>query len=168
MWLSFSIKLQNLQKKSLRTKKRNFFDPSATQKQKERMSDDEEEQSTFYGVAVPNDLKSLRACKVCTLVMTYDQFYRNGRFSFIFFFFSFIMATSTFFSTNTQAVWTVRICRLQKIGMEFQNTQHHILKELLDWLNPRYVLHFFSFFFSSSIVVDRFPPLFISAEELDC
>ena len=68
------------------------------------MSDDEEEQSTFYGVAVPNDLKSLRACKVCTLVMTYDQFYRNGRFSFIFFFFSFITATSTFFSTNTQAV----------------------------------------------------------------
>ena len=66
------------------------------------MSDDEEEDSTFYGVAVPNDLKSLRACKVCTLVMSYDQFYRNGRFSFIFFFSSFITATSTF--SNTQAV----------------------------------------------------------------
>ena len=56
------------------------------------MSDDEEEQSTFYGVAVPNDLKSLRACKVCTLVMSYDQFYRNGRLIFS----RFIPATSTF------------------------------------------------------------------------
>jgi len=48
------------------------------------MSDEEVEQEKFHGVAVPNDLKSLRACKVCTLVMTYDQFYRNGKF-FLFF-----------------------------------------------------------------------------------
>ena len=131
------------------------------------MSDDEAEQSTFHGVAVPNDLKSLRACKVCTLVMTYDQFYRNGRFSFIFSFSRLYRRRRRFLYEYTGCL----NCKDLQIaedrdGISKYTTPH--FEGIIGLIKPKVRSSFFLSFFFRRLSLTNFPPLFISAEELDC
>ena len=51
-------------------------------------------------------------------------------------------------------------------GISKYTTPH--FEGIIGLIKPKVRSSFFLLFFSSSIVVDRFPPLFISAEELDC
>ena len=114
------------------------------------MSDDEEEQSTFCGVAVPNDLKSLRACKVCTLIMTYDQFYRNGKFIFLFSTHFLNIREHRFREIGCLNCTDLKIAE-SRDGISKFTTPH--FEGIIGLIKPKVLLHFFLFLFLFSLLV---------------